>query len=489
MKPFAIACLPLGLLTGCNTIPNTKPEAPTTITVIFEDCPVHTSTSRFLGKMSTLPETVFDFVDTACVLRSYIPPQLGRDTIVIPTWGGYAEVMHKNQAIENCFYLLEAGDTVAFTYGENLRPHIRSLVSERRTWLYNLPEEDPRAVQQATGYTTRTTCTEYWYRNMWQTLQKPARKKTQDYLEMLENFKRKCPNLDSLQRIFDGYKADYDSRLDTLEQGGHITPRYADYLRGRHWPQNERERDSLVLSSDSLMHYPFTHYLARRLPPHKFTAEDCARIAGDTTLSRHARAAALRFLMGRMATNDGGWTQFPTEIVKACNAVYVELTGDTTYTPEVIIGRECVENGYTNDMVLEDTGGNRHDYADILHAHRGKVIYIDLWASWCAPCCAGMPDALELRKEYAGKEVVFLYLAINDTRAKWLEAVTEYRTAAEGGINYLVLNSKDCKFLKEVQNRRIPHLLLYDREGKLVNPDAPRPGDKRIRAELDRLLQ
>lgn len=100
-----------------------------------------------------------------------------------------------------------------------------------------------------------------------------------------------------------------------------------------------------------------------------------------------------------------------------------------------------------------------------------------------------MPAAVELRREYAGKGVVFLYLALDDTRAKWLAAVAECHTGEAGGINYLVLNARDCKFLKEVQHRRIPHLLLYDREGKLVNPDAPRPGDERIRDELDKLLE
>lgn len=489
MKFSAIFSLSLSLVAACSTVPETKQEVPASVTVIFENCPTHSSSSRFPSSRATLPETVVDYVDSACVLRSYIPPQLGRDTIVIPAWGGYAEILHKNQAIENIFYLLEAGDTVAFTYGKNLRPRIRSLCSGRRTWLYNLAEEDPRAVQQATGYSTRTTCTSYFYRHMWQALQNSAPGQAQETRESLAAFRRYCPNLDSLQKVFEAYETDYGARIDTLERSGHITPRYADYLRGRHCPPGGQETDSLVLKSDSLMHYPFAHYLARRLTPYRFTAEDCSRIARDSSLARYARIAMLRWLMWRVTTGDGGWTHYPHEIVEACNAVYIGLTGDTTYTPESIVGRACTENGYTNDMVLEDASGERHDYGDILRTHRGKVIYIDLWASWCAPCRAEMPAAVELRRDYADKGVVFLYLAVDDTRAKWLAAVAECHTGEVGGINYLVLNARDSKFLKEVQHRRIPHLLLYDREGKLVNPDAPRPGDKRIRDELDKLLE
>lgn len=489
MKPFGILHLAVLCLSSCSPAPETPPKPATSVAIIFEQCPGHSSTRRFGGSLTVLPETVVDYVDSACVLRSYIPPQAGRDTIIVPAWGGYAEIMHRNQAIEDNYYLLEAGDTVLFTYGENLRPRIRSLCSAHNTWLYNISEEDPRALQPATGYSTRTTCTAHMYRMMWRMLHDPSSRKRPGSREIMAEYRLLCPDLDSLQRVSDAYEADYAARLDTLERGGYIAPRYADWLRKRHDSGKDLHRDSLVLSSDSLMHYASAQRHTYRLLPQHFTAEDCRRIATDISLSKYARAATLRYALNRMATNDGGWHVYPTAFVRECNAIYVELTGDTTYTPEVIVGRVCSENGYSNDMVLEDREGRRHDYADILRAHRGKVIYIDLWASWCAPCRAGMPDARKLRQAYAGKEVVFLYLAVNDTRNKWLQAVDACETAADGGINYLVVNAKDCRFLKEVQHRRIPHYLLYDRNGKLVDPDAPRPGDPEIRKALDRLLQ
>lgn len=462
----------------------------TNVVVIFKDCPGHTLTTRFGSKLSVFPETTVDYVDSACIMRSYIPSQIGFDTIVVPTYGGYVEIMHRNQAVEDNYYLIEAGDTVLFTYGENLRPQIRSLRSERNTWLYNIAEEDPRAIHKPTGYSTQSiTAPLSQYGYMWKKLNSPKYQNDPTKKETLDKYRAICPNVDSLQVVFNAYKVDYALRLDTLEGGGYITPRYADYLRGRHWP-DKPDANAAALRSDSLMHYPFAHRLARGLFSHNFTVADCERVAADTTLSKYARAAALRFLMGRMATNDGGWTKFPTELVNQCNEIYIALTGDRSYTPEVIIGKTHLENGYSNDMVLEDLDGNRFDYADILHRHRGKVIYIDFWASWCGPCRGEMPQALKLRKEYASKEVVFVYLAVGDTRDKWRQAVNECGTSEAGGINYIVLNYKDCKFLQEIQHRRIPHMIIYDREGKLVNTDAPCPSDAgKINQQLDILLQ
>lgn len=488
MKPLLRFIGALPLLAACTASSPADRADTSHVTILFESCPDQLSTGRFGGRMSALPETTVDFVDTLLRLRHYTPPQTGRDTLTIPTWGGYAEIVHRNQCIEDNCYLIEGGDTVLFTYAETGRPQLRSLRSERNTWRCNLAEEDPRAIHRPTGYNLRTVCTHPRYRFMQRTLHGPKRKSAPR--ELLERYERCCPDLDSLQPILDAYEADFAARIDSLERSGALTPRYADHLRRCRLPQ--AGRDSLALRCDSLLHYPTVQRLALgsawAIPPHEVTAARCAQLAADTALRPLARAAALRYMLERLASNDGGWHRFAPELLDTCNRLYVALTGDRSYTPEAIVGKPYLEHGYTLDLVVEERDGTRHDLAELLHELRGKVVYADLWASWCGPCCGEMPEALKLREEYAGREAAFVYLSLDEGREAWLRAVDRHGVERAGGRSYRVLNAAQSLFLKEIGHRRIPHLLLFDRQGRLADDDAPRPGETAARTAIDRLL-
>ena len=50
---------------------------------------------------------------------------------------------------------------------------------------------------------------------------------------------------------------------------------------------------------------------------------------------------------------------------------------------------------------------------------RGKYVYIDLWASWCVPCCREVPHLQKLEKELENKDVVFLSISIDQNPSAW----------------------------------------------------------------------
>lgn len=64
----------------------------------------------------------------------------------------------------------------------------------------------------------------------------------------------------------------------------------------------------------------------------------------------------------------------------------------------------------------------RFSYTDILKNNLGKIIYIDIWASWCVPCRKEMPASLKLQDLYKDKPIEFVFVSIDKETRAWKKA-------------------------------------------------------------------
>jgi len=124
----------------------------------------------------------------------------------------------------------------------------------------------------------------------------------------------------------------------------------------------------------------------------------------------------------------------------------------------------------------------------IINSNKGKLIYIDFWASWCAPCRAAMPSSRKLHNDYKNKDVTFVYISIDKDFNKW-EKASEEENLTFDKYNLLSINYPLANFYKELKLNTIPRYLLYDKKGKLVYQNAPGPKDKDTRLLLNKYLK
>lgn len=129
------------------------------------------------------------------------------------------------------------------------------------------------------------------------------------------------------------------------------------------------------------------------------------------------------------------------------------------------------------DFVMTDTAGRVKKLSDF----RGKVIYIDLWATWCGPCIQESPAFTALSARYP--DVQFLQISRDEQRNAWLSYVSHKDSPL---VQY---NSVDLQLVEGWQLYYIPRFILIDAEQKIIDAYAPRPSSDEIRMVLDRCLK
>jgi len=94
---------------------------------------------------------------------------------------------------------------------------------------------------------------------------------------------------------------------------------------------------------------------------------------------------------------------------------------------------------------------------------KGKVVLLDFWATWCAPCRMEIPDLIQLQKQYADKGFTLLGVALDDEGAAVVKPV-----AQKLGINYPVVigNTKVAAVYGGIQ--ALPTTFLVGRDGKIL---------------------
>lgn len=119
------------------------------------------------------------------------------------------------------------------------------------------------------------------------------------------------------------------------------------------------------------------------------------------------------------------------------------------------------------DFIVVDAEGKDVKISDL----KGKVVYLDFWASWCGPCKAQFPHTKKIKEHFAGKDVVFVYVSIDEDEAAWEKAMKQYELS---GLHTRV-PGWEARLAKDYGISGVPSYFLIDREGRFAVDNTPRP--------------
>ncbi|MGA0560036.1 TlpA family protein disulfide reductase [Larkinella sp. VNQ87] len=144
-------------------------------------------------------------------------------------------------------------------------------------------------------------------------------------------------------------------------------------------------------------------------------------------------------------------------------------------------------NKSNSNELIKYSGKSYKNLQELINESPDKAIYVDFWASWCRPCLSELPHSKSLKEEYNKKGIKFIYISIDKYRTAWERSMkqvdiskTESYWLPEAGLSNIV---------KQLHIKSIPRYIIMDKTGKVLNYDAPRPSDPKIREVFSKLLK
>lgn len=157
---------------------------------------------------------------------------------------------------------------------------------------------------------------------------------------------------------------------------------------------------------------------------------------------------------------------------------------------------DAEENKYKN--VLQDSIGSVALHTSdnktitlksLIVENAGKLLYIDFWASWCAPCIGEIPYALShiQKEDTLSTKMKYIFISIDKNKKDWLKAVEEYKLSSIQS-NYIIDGNSETFLKKELSLNSIPRYIIISSAGFITGYDVFRPSDKDFESKISEFL-
>lgn len=250
----------------------------------------------------------------------------------------------------------------------------------------------------------------------------------------------------------------------------------------RDWKTAEKAADELVAEAQgdkgmALAHYHFGELmLSEGLDKHKDELFTRAHEELTKALAAYANFPDAIYIDGlalaHLNQDDAAKERFD-RFVKMRPAGNVDRQRALRYMSQPDLARARMAPAFAVTTI----DGNRISLDDL----QGKVVLVDFWATWCAPCREALPHLKNLAKKFQGQPLVLLSVSLDSDEQKWKEFITknemvwpQYR---DGGFTGTIARLFDVK--------AIPHTFTIDADGVLQDEHI---GDASIEGKIKKLL-
>ena len=122
------------------------------------------------------------------------------------------------------------------------------------------------------------------------------------------------------------------------------------------------------------------------------------------------------------------------------------------------------------------------DFKNMIESNRGKVLIINFWATWCAPCVKEFPGLISLRKQFSEDDLTIIGISM-DYGMRPVENFVKLNK-----VNFpIVLDDESIGSMLDIKS--IPRTLIYNRAGEKILDHLGFISEESFRHVVERLLQ